>query len=52
MQAPAPSRSGFVQLEADSRSGGLELHLRYGVRIAIQAGFDPVVLRQVVEALA
>jgi hypothetical protein len=30
----------------------LELRLRDGVRVAVEAGFDPVVLRAVVEALA
>ena len=44
--------SGFVQVEAAGSGRGLELHLRGGLRIAIEAGFDPVVLRAVVEALA
>ena len=44
--------SGFVELERAAPSRGLELHLRDGLRIAIEAGFDPVVLRAVVEALA
>ena len=43
--------SGFVQVEAAAAGRGLELHLRGGLRIAIEAGFDPVVLRAVVEAL-
>ena len=43
---------GFVELAADRHGRGLELHLRGGLRIAIEAGFDPVVLRAVVEALA
>ena len=45
------SDSDFVQLEAAAPGRGLELHLRGGLRIAIEAGFDPVVLRAVVEAL-
>lgn len=44
--------AGFVPVEAAAAGRGLELHLRGGLRIAIEAGFDPVVLRAVVEALA
>lgn len=44
--------SGFVRVESVAPGGGLELHLRDGLRIAIEAGFDPVVLRAVVEALS
>ena len=51
-QTRASAGSGFVQLEAAAHGRGLELHLRDGLRVAIEAGFDPVVLRAVVEALA
>ena len=51
-QARSSADSGFVQVEAAGPGRGLELHLRGGVRIAIEVGFDPVVLRAVVEALA
>ena len=51
-QARSSAGSGFVQVEAAAAGRGLELRLRGGLRIAIEAGFDPVVLRAVVEALA
>ena len=44
--------SGFVELERSGHGCGLELRLRAGVRVSVEAGFDPVVLRAVVEALA
>ena len=50
-QARSSAGSGFVQVKAAAAGRGLELHLRDGLRIAIEAGFDPVVLRAVVEAL-
>lgn len=43
--------SGFVELAAAAHGCGLELRLRDGVRVAVEAGFDPVLLRAVVEAL-
>ena len=50
-QARSSVDSSFVQVEAAAAGRGLELHLRGGLRIAIEVGFDPVVLRAVVEAL-
>ena len=49
-----PTSVGFVQVKptAVSRCQRLEVHLRDGVHIPIDAGFDPVVLRAVVEALS
>ena len=48
-----PSSVGFVQLHAaSSRCRRLEVHLRDGVHIPIDAVFDPVVLRAIVEALS
>ncbi len=51
-EAQSSAGSGFVQLESAVHGCGLELRLRAGVRVAVEAGFDPVVLRAVVEALA
>ena len=49
-----PASVGFVQLQATSASRCLrmEVYLRGGVHIPIEAGFDPAVLRAVVEALS
>jgi len=53
-RARLPAPVGFVQLQAAaaSRCQRLAVHLRDGVHIPIEAGFDPVVLRAVVEALS
>jgi hypothetical protein len=48
----AVSDVGFVELRATPISTALELHVRQGMRIPITAGFDPHLLRAVVEALS
>ena len=49
-----PASVGFVQLQAATapRCQRMEVYLRDGVHIPIEAGFDPAVLRAVVEALS
>jgi len=46
------SEVGFVELRATPISTMLELHVRPGIRIPITPGFDPHLLRAVVEALS
>ena len=44
--------SGFVEVRPDGRDGHLEISMANGARIQVCTGFDPTLLRAVVEALA